>query len=402
MIVAEFKNHLTGELHGGSLNKVRNFSLAMKRAANVMLAKIDPINTIRTLALTQTIHDEQTNYALPTDFKKIIDLYPQVGRTSNDTGRRIFAEPFDLRKNITDKKITIEGQDGAKIMRVNWKTRQPKTINELNSLTNNGTWAASGTATNVKVDTIDFVSGNGSIKFDLATSGDGIQNTTMNVVDLTAEDEVADFYMWFKVKNAADLAKLTAANLVWGNDLTTKYWTGVPQTTQSDGTAFQVGWNQILFPWSTAIETGVVDPATIDALKLTFTTTGAITQIHVDNVVCAIGKNFEIKEYSKFILQNSNGTWISETTSDDDIIVLDDDCIEILTLETLIECAQQMEGSNADFDISFADRRLNGITGDRHRPGLYARYRAENPSMSKKAIGSYGTPNGLRHFRRWY
>lgn len=390
MQVSDFKDNLSAMLHSGSLNKVRNIEGAMQRAGNKMLTEIDPIDTERLASLSSTIHDDVYNYSLPSDYKKIIDLFPQAGRQSYDTANRNLTESFDLRKELQNKRISIEGSGGDKIIRINWKTRSPKTLNELNTLTANGTWSAVGTATNLKADNIDYVSGNGSVKFDSVASGDGIQNTTMATLDLTDEDEVADFFLWFKVKNSTDLAKLTSVSLIWGNDLTTALWTGVAQTVQADGSAFKVGWNQVKVPWSTATETGTVAPASIDSAKVTFATTGAITQLRVDNITVSIGKNFDMKYYSKFLLKNTAGTWITKSTSDDDEIVLDSDAIYIYQLETLVVMAHQVEGQDSGFDIRWAREELDT---------LYKRYKSEYPSMAKKALSSYGTPTTLRHFR---
>lgn len=389
MLVTNFKNNLTGMLHGATLNKVRNFEDAMQRAANTLLSKIDPIDTMRTAALSQTIHDDVYNYSLPSDYKKIIDLIPQNRRELLDDANRINAGRFDLRKKLADKTVSIEGSEGSKIIRINWRSHQPKTLNQCNTLTANGTWSAVGTASGLVADDIDYVSGNGSLRFDLAASGDGIQNTSMTVVDLTDEDEVGEFHLWIKIPTSVILAKITSISLVWGNDLTANYWTGVAQTTQADGTAFKVGWNEIKVPWSTATETGTVTPSTIDSLKVTVAATGACANLQLDNITCSIGRNFDLKYYSKYLLKNTSGTWITKTTSDDDEIVLDSDAIQLYLLETQKACAHQIEGNDSGFDINFDDKELET---------LYKIYKKNYPSMAKQALSFYGSPTTRRHW----
>lgn len=386
--ITQAKEHLTGMLHGGSLNKVRNIESAFERAANTMLLKLDPVDTIRTQPLSNTIHDDVYNYSLPSDYKKIIDLIPQDSRNNSDNALRNTANYFDVQKAIKQKRVSIEGSEGAKIIRVNWRSRSGKTLSTLNSLTDNGTWSAVGTASNLAQDTIFKKSGNGSIKFDVSASGDGIQNTTLSAVDLTLEDNVADVFAWFYVKNSTDLANINSASIIWGNDLTTAYWTGVAQTTQADGSAFQVGWNLIKALWSTATETGTVVPATIYSAKVTFDVDSAITQLRIDNIIFSIGRNFDFKYYSKYIFKNTTGTLLSKPTSDDDTVLLDNDAIQIWLLEAFIACAQQIEGVDSGFDINWAERELYGV-GD--KPGLYSKYKAESPSESKKSINYYGS-----------
>ena len=113
----------------------------------------------------------------------------------------------------------------------------------------------------------------------MVASGDGISvlNKTNNV-DLEDWDEMADFIVPVYLSSVTNF---TSISLLFGNDITTKYWTPTAQTTQSDGTAVKVGWNYFLFQWAGATETGTVDPATIDSFKLTIATTGAISNIRV-------------------------------------------------------------------------------------------------------------------------
>ncbi len=401
MNVQDLKSNLSAELHGGTLNKVRNIEMMFERASNTLLSKIDPIDTMRTAPLSTLIYDDFYNYALPSDYKKIIGLIPQNERNSFDSARRQYAEPFDLKKALAEKTLSIEGNEGSKILRANWRTRPGKPLNVNSSYNGNGTYIAVGTASGIETDTITFYSESGSVRFDVAASGDGISNIGMAAVDMTLEDEVADVLIPVYFPS---ISALTSVQARWGNDITTKFWTSVAQTTQADGSPFKVGWNILKFPWSTATETGTVAPATIDSFKITFVTTGAIANIRIGKITFSIGRNFDIKYYSKYLLKNSSGTWIGRTTSDDDTVVLDNDAIQIYHLECLIAAAQQLEGTDSGFDIGWAKKELSGdpsavdISG---RMGLYAKYRKEYPSQSKKAVNTYGAlPRFASRFSR--
>src|SRR3990167_7654833 len=365
MTIDEIKGNLNGLLRGGEAEDLKELELLLERSANTLLSKIDPIETIRTATLTPTIHDDVYNYALPSDFKKLIDIIPQDDRESEDTAGRRYAEAFDLNKALVNKTVSIEGSEGSKTIRINWRSRQGKTIHTMNSVTDNGTWSAVGTATGIQANTIFKVSGSASIEFDIGATGDGIQNTTMDAVDLTNEDEVADLFVW--IYFGSDPTSISA---MWGNDLTTNYWTSIAQTTQADGTAFKVGWNLVKFSWSTATETGTVAPATIDSFKITVAS-AAQNNVRVDNITCSIGRNFDIKYYSKYILKNSAGTWITKTSSDADTCVLDNDSLQIYHLENLIAASQQSQ--NSGFDITWAQQELLG-KDLRDTSGLYAKY----------------------------
>lgn len=391
MQIVDVKTNLTGMLHGGTLNKVRSIEMALERAGNTMLSKCHPTETIRDAALTQAIHDDFNQYTLPTDYRDIIDLYPQDNRNFLDSAGRRPAERFALQKALENRTLSIEGSEGSKILRVNWKSRSPKTLHSMESVTANGTWSAVGTATGIQANSIFKVSGGASIELDIAASGDGIKNSTMTAVDMTDEDEVADIFLWVYF---GSVANLTSVSAVWGNDLTAKYWSAVAQTTQADGTVLRVGWNLLKFPWSTATETGTVDPSAIDSFQITFATTGTMANVRVDNIVFSIGRNFDIKYYSKYLFKSSAGVYLSRTTSDDDSVILDNDSLQIFFCEALIACAQQMEGTDSTFDMNWARLQLNGDPTSPDmvlRKGLYANYRAMYPSLSKKMVGSYSS-----------
>ena len=391
--ISEVKNNLTGMLSGTTLNRVTNLNQVFERAANTVNTNIDAIETERTQALQNTVHDNVYNYTLNSDFKKLIDLFPQDNRTSRDRGARRYAEPFDAEKLVRNKQISIEGDDGTKFIRINWRSRAPITVSNMNSLTANGTWGAVGSASNLATDDLFRVSGSSSIRFDVNVSGDGLQNTGLSSLDLEKLDELADFFQWLYFPSVSALTSITG---IWGNDVSSAFWTSVAQTSQFDATAFKIGWNLIRFPWATATETGTVDPATIDSFKFTIATTGAIAKVRADNITTSLGRNFDLKYYSQFAFKNTAGTFIIRPTSDDDEVVYQGTAFQIFLLECLKAIRQQLtKGNTLHPDIIYARRELNGDPSSPdpvQRRGLYASYRAEYPSMSKKSITTWSTP----------
>ncbi len=390
--ISDIKNNLIGMGHGSTLNKVRNIEVMFERAAAKFLLKCHPLEAMRTAALSNVVHDDVFNYTLPTDFGSIIDLIPQDNRQTWDTALRNNAGVFDLEKAIKTRVVSIEGSEGIKIIRINWRTRKGKVLNAMDSVTANGTWGAVGTASGITADTIFKKTGNASIKFQIAASGDGIKNTTMTAQDFTLENGVADNFVWVFLDS--DYAKLTSITAVWGNDVTTKYWTSAAITTQADGTAFKNGWNLIKASWSAASQTGTVAPATINSYKITFTTTGAMVNVRVDSVIFSIGRNFDLKYYSKYLFRNSAGTFISRTTSDNDSVNVDNDTLPHYLYECLSEMAQQMQGSDGSFDIGYARQELMA---------LYPAYTGMYPSQLKKVVTGYGNRDPFRSSqnRRW-
>lgn len=384
------KDHLSAMLHGGSLKRVRNIYSAFERAANNLMAVIHPIDSMRDQPLSNTVHDDVYNYSLPSDFREIIDLYPQNERNSRDSAGRKYATHFDLRKALTTKEVSIESKNASKFLKVNWRSNSPTTVHAMNDIDDNGTWGATGGTTNIKQDTITKYTGLGSVRFNIAANDDGIQCNDMSEVDLDDEDEAGDFFLWFYIKDSTDLAKVTSVTLQWGNTLTTQLWLGVAQTAQADETAFKVGWNLIRVPWSTATETGTVDPESIDSVKITFQVSGAISDIRVDNITCSRGRGFDIKYYSKYLFKNSAGSWIGKPTADDDNLVLDQDALNIFLYFLLMETAHQVEGSDSTFDIGYAEGKLGMANGRVMKGGLISQYNSMYPSQVKKIVANYG------------
>lgn len=345
---------------------------------------------MRSAPLTSVVHDDLNNYSLPSDFGALIDLIPQADRQAWDNAFRDRAGRFDREKAFKNRTVSIEGSEGTKIARINWKSRASKVLNACNSLTANGTWGAVAGATLVVLDSITKFSGSGSIRFSVAATGDGISNTTMTAVDLTTENGVSDCI--FAVYLGTDYANLTSITPTWGNDLTTNYWTGVAQTAQADGTAFKFGWNLIKASWAGATQTGTVVPTTVDSFKVTFTVTAAMAGIRVDNIMFSIGRNFDMKYYSKYLFKNNtSGVWISQPRSDngDDLVMIDNDTLPVFLMECLIDMAHQMEGGDSTFDINHAEAQLKV---------LYPAYKGLYPSMIKKVRGQVG---GLPARGRW-
>src|SRR3990167_4518518 len=195
MTISDVKSHLTGLLHGGTLNKVRNIEYALERAVYNLLANIKPVDSEREAALASLIYDDVYNYPLPSDFGWMIDLRPQETRQNSDLAGRRFAEPFDRKKGLTDKQYSIEGREGTKFIRINWQGRSPILIDGMNSLTAQGTWAVVAGATGLKLQTLYKMTGGSSIEFDLAATNDGVSFLKTDVIDLTDEDEIADVFV---------------------------------------------------------------------------------------------------------------------------------------------------------------------------------------------------------------
>src|SRR3990167_2794559 len=291
LTVANLKSHLTGTIHGASLNKVKNLTDLIDRSAWSLLSQIDPAETKRIQQLTNALHDSIYDYQAPSDLKgrKVIDIRPQVNRELGDNFSQGFAEAFDIRKALLSGKdiFTVQHNSGAKSLRIAKVLSQATTINAVNDVDDNGTWETGGGASNLTKDTVDYVSGKASLNFDANTSTTpNVENDDMTQVDLTDHDERSIIFIWVYLPSAS---AITNVILRWGND-TSNYWSRTV-TERHDATAFQDGWNLLAFDWNGATETGTVDPAGIDYVRVTITKNAtADTDFRIDNIVSSLGK----------------------------------------------------------------------------------------------------------------
>jgi len=384
--VSQLKSDLTGILHGTTISKVTNLDNLINRAGRKVIAEIDPAETKKTANFESAIFDQVFDYTAPEDLKgnKVIDIRPQFNRTVLDNFSQRPSENFDIRK--TQNTFHVRMNNSVRSIRLSKQiTPSPSVIHTLDTITGNGTWAVGGDAENLTVDSLNFVAGSASLNFDLDGSGTTgfIQNSTMQQVDLTDLDEQGSVFVFIFLP---DFTTITNVILRWGND-TSNFWSRTV-TQPHDQTTFKTGFQLLRFDWNGATETGTVDPAKIDYLRVTITYDGvADTDFRVDNIVAQNGKIFEIEYYSKFLFRSSAGVFKEEQNNDTDLINLDTDSYNILTYECAFLSAQQLQGQDSSFDVNFFREELYGA--GEGKPGLYKLYKRSNPSEAEKFQARY-------------
>ena len=182
------KEHLEGMLHSTSLNKVTNLSSLLERAGRNLISKIDPEETIRIAQITNKVHDDIFDYSCPSDLKgrKVLDIRPQINRNEGDSFQQLHSKEFDMFKDSDT--FEIRWNNGVKSLRLSKDvTPSPTTLHEMDSITSNGTWAVNGKASNLTLDTNNYVSGSGCLNFDLDSAGSSTSGGIL-VTDMTDPD----------------------------------------------------------------------------------------------------------------------------------------------------------------------------------------------------------------------
>lgn len=353
--IQTLKNDLTGILHGTTTNQIQNLDGVINRSARQLLLDIDPQETKRQVEFVAPIFNTVFDYPIAADVKgnKIIDIYPQVQRIPQDIWLQAYNQAFDVAKqNIFSmaNMFTINFNTSLKTIRINAPFLNPPIIiNQIDSITNNGTWAAGGTASNLAVNNTNFAQGAGSLQFDVTTGAAYIENSTMTAVDLSDVVNQSSLFVWVYVPTGATL---TSVNLRWGSSSSNYYNRTVTQTQQA--TSFVNGWNLCQFAWSGSTTVGTPDSSAIDYGRVTLNVTGAMAACLVNGMNSILGTILSYEYYSKYMFRDSSTGAYQETVTDDsNLINLDTESYNLLTNLVAYFCAQQQQGIDAGLDAGF-------------------------------------------------
>lgn len=396
--LAQLKSDITRKLKGTSLRQVTNFYDVAASAANRMLTRIQPDETRRTVTLATPFFDNLNDYALPTDYKRTIDIRPTAGRQSLP-GRSDFSQttPRQFDENKDDNSSSIQWNNMVRTLRAQ---RLPAgnviQMDTFDSATGAGSWAAGGQASGLYVENLNFVQGQASLGFNLSTVGGTgtLINSTAPVTDMSAY-KYNDASMLFVYIPTGYSSRFTSFSLYRGSSASA--YKKVTVTTKADGTAFTDGWNLLLFKWNTATTNGSPDDTrnTYRELDVVYTAGTAITGVLVDNWTDSLGTLYEIEYYSEYMFRTSAGAWIQTPTSDNDLVNVSVASYEILKNEMMIDITQDLRtGPTRQAELAELRTMLNGqgsskYSRDPQSAGLYADYITQFPSSAIPVVTQY-------------
>lgn len=114
--VAQLKNEVARKIHGRTLNRIANVNEVIQEAADRMLLKIDPENTIVTTTITPT----STKYVVtaPADLKakKIIDFVNSSSTSITDRFRQV--DYYDHLRDNEHQTFSVFTENGTKKIRL--------------------------------------------------------------------------------------------------------------------------------------------------------------------------------------------------------------------------------------------------------------------------------------------
>ncbi len=388
-------NDLAAVTHNTQLNQFTNLNGIFNRAARQLLLDVDPQETKRTLEFVNPIFNSVFDYPIAPDVKgnKIIDIRPQVRRLPRDTWSQGYNQAFDIAKqNIYSNAnmFTMNFNTGIKTIRIDAPFLNPPIIlNQADNLTDNGTWTATGTATNLTVDNINFVQGAGSLKFDATAGAANVVNSTMSALNLSPYVNQSSFFVWVYAPTGT---QLTSVALRVGSSSGNYY--SLTVSVNQNTTAFINGWNLCQFDWKLMSVTGSPNALALNFVQVTLNTTGTNTGLRVNGINSILGSILEYEYYSKYMFRDASTGAFQETVTDpSNLINLDTESYNILFNLLAYFAVQQQQGLDATFYDGnfFLQQYTQGV----------ARYKAMYKSeLQKPQSVYYSQPNAS--YRRFF
>lgn len=301
-----------------------------------MVSEIDLRSTKRKVIAASKLFDNEYDLTAPTDLKEygIIDLQSQANRRLDSRLIMVREHEFDLKKTLYKNVVAVATDDMVKRIRYSVDaTDTALTIAELNTTTaDGGTWIAVGDATSVATDTFNYITGGGSVSFTLggASTTAGISNVGITTFDITNYKSDGSVFAWVYINSTTNLTNFI---LRIGNDITANYYTQTVTTT-NEGVAFIAGWNLLRFDFVSMSQTGTVTATACDSVSLYMTKSSGKSDgtYRVDNIVLHSGEYYNLLFYSRYPWQDTNGTFIIDSTADTDYINADTDEMRLFEL----------------------------------------------------------------------
>lgn len=246
------------------------------------------------------------------DFKNAYDLRPISYPDQSLTGNRDVKE---VRENIRRNRFIGEYAPDNGLLVVNYPRQVSGVLHNCDSLTADGTWAASGNASNLTLDQQTFKEGNGALNFDVSAGTSLIlTNSTFTAKNYEALQNKSHIIMWVYLPT---ITNFTSIRLRWGSS-STAYWEKT-ETVPAGQTTLKAGWNLFAFRWASATETSSPDVTAIDYLQIVLTYSGSTTatDFRIDDIRIGKEVEMELDYYSLAMVKDAAGDYQLEFDPDD-------------------------------------------------------------------------------------
>lgn len=258
-------------------------------------------------------------YVLPSNYLEMIGLYEQMNFL--DPFTRVSPIEFEraMNQSSAENIIADDFTGRTSVLKVNFYNSKSeiKVISANNSFDGNGTYIASGTASNVQTDTKVYFTNSGSVKFIVAGSGTAtLTNSNIATVDLSSFNKKYLLKIPIYIQNAS---LLTSINLKFGNDALNYHLFSA--TTQFNGKEFVDGLNTIGVELNTSADVGTIIDTTFDFLELNLVHTGSLGTVYLAQFEAITPDPLKFVHYSSdMAYDNSALTWYNTFQNTDDAV----------------------------------------------------------------------------------
>lgn len=345
------------KLHGGT---VSNLQASLDEGRRKMIGVIKPPELVRSAFMEQALYDQVNKYAIAEDlsYDNIIEVHMLSGYRNVDTLDHplelVYRRQFDQKRRHARNVINITNENGVKYAQIyhprGLKECQHLLVNDVDSLNQNGTWNVGGNVANLRLDRLNHITGHASLLFDITgvqTTG-FLSNFTMNPVDISDYLNVGACFTWLNLPIPKEMISVQITLGSGGPTvLNTNYYTATVNQPH-DNNVFINGWNLLKYMLNNLQSVGTPNPKAINYIRFDFTTTGQpIPSCNLDNVVVRKGVVYYYLYNSAYcIIDPLTRAWKQRTTSNSDILPVEEDTYQILMLETALVEQQILYANN--------------------------------------------------------
>lgn len=360
--VGQLKLDLFRDISPASPDDSRDLNGALEQGIEEMLSFVKPKDLSKRVTIENALYDQVNRYYCPPDLdtnkimqwyrlkdnKAVGDWFSPLTQVTN-----MAFDQYTRNHNIDANIFAIEYQSGKKFIKVsdrNSETQSGLTLHQMNSLTENGTWLTFGNVVNLATDNLTYVSGNGSLRFNINDSSDtgGIENFNVTPFDIEDFLNVGKIFSWLDVPN---LRQIQTVTLDLFSSLTDYY--SITVSSPHDTDQFQLEWNLLGFELdsSTMNTIGTPNPKAINHIRVTFVTNGTLNMnsVRMDNIVARKGHVYGIQYISNQVFQDPvSGLFKSRPTEDSDVIILEYDTYQMYRGYCASILAQELVSDRGD------------------------------------------------------
>ena len=382
--VGELKDEVSAILQNLNLDQVTNVNGALERAARTVVQQAD----IPEASGRQQIDLYGGVYYYPapsTIFGGALNLIRRQGDASTpwDYNYKTDIDQFTRAKHFQPNGYLIDFEylNGVAQMGISTPATFPKLV--IDSMSETTGWAVGGSASSLAQDTINYFQQPASLRFTLTGSSSGyIEKTLTNAIDMSDYEGVGVVFLAIYTPGTTTLTNI---DLRIGSD--SSNYASVTETEGFMGAWIANNWLLVALDLATASNTGTPDFSAIDYVRCTVNHTATLTNFRMGGLWTSLAAPHELLFQSSAIFLNSSGVPTQAISGDGNTIVLNDAAYNIYVHESALTIAIQQGGTLASAFVQMLRGMLYGGIGN--DMGLYAMYRADNPSQELRTVGSY-------------